>query len=201
MDVRVLAATHRDLETAIEEREFREDLYYRLSVVTIHLPPLSERAEDIPDLVQVLHSSLRQGIGVTSPFDPARGISFLQSQPGPATSGNWKMSSARRCCCAGPFAISLDHVRNALQKPELLVSATYQSINSYVGEVLRAAEHGEITDARDVIVRTIERELYAQAIKQACGNLTKAAKWLGVSRVTMREKLSAFGLRSEVSSQ
>jgi transcriptional regulator with GAF, ATPase, and Fis domain len=49
---RVLAATHWDLETAIKEREFREDLYYRLSVVAIHLPPLSERAEDIPELVK-----------------------------------------------------------------------------------------------------------------------------------------------------
>ena len=55
----------------------------------------------------------------------------------------------------------------------------------------------QITDARDVIMQTVERELYAQAIKQARGNLTKAAKWLGISRVTMREKLSAFGLRSE----
>src|ERR1017187_8658529 len=52
VDVRVLAATHRDLETAIKEKEFREDLFYRLSVVTIALPPLSERTEDVPELAK-----------------------------------------------------------------------------------------------------------------------------------------------------
>jgi Fis family transcriptional regulator, factor for inversion stimulation protein len=95
------------------------------------------------------------------------------------------------------YKISLDDVRDALQKPELLASATHQSVNNYVGEVLRAAARGEITDARNVIIETVERELFAQAFRQAAGNLTKAAKLLGVTRVTMREKLTAFGLRSE----
>ena len=56
-------------------------------------------------------------------------------------------------------------------------------------------------DARSVIIETVERELYAQAIKLEGGNLTKAAKWLGVTRVTMREKLNAYGLRSETDSE
>jgi len=56
-------------------------------------------------------------------------------------------------------------------------------------------------DARSVIIETVERELYAQGIKLAGGNLTKAAKWLGVTRVTMREKLNAYGLRSETDSE
>ncbi|PYI74593.1 MAG: hypothetical protein DMF01_09935, partial [Verrucomicrobia bacterium] len=51
VDVRVLAATHRDLESAMKENQFREDLFYRLSGVTITLPPLSQRPEDVPDLV------------------------------------------------------------------------------------------------------------------------------------------------------
>jgi DNA-binding protein Fis len=56
-------------------------------------------------------------------------------------------------------------------------------------------------DARSVIIETVERELYAQGIKLAGGNLTKSAKWLGVTRVTMREKLNAYGLRSETDSE
>jgi DNA-binding NtrC family response regulator len=96
------------------------------------------------------------------------------------------------------YKISLDDVRLALQqKRELVSSATHQSLNSYVGEVLRAAARGEVEDARSIIMQTVERELYTQALKQAAGNLTRAAKWLGVTRVTMREKLNAFGLRSE----
>ena len=73
VDVRVLAATHRDLETAIKEREFREDLYYRLSVVTIQLPALSERAEDVPELVRFFIRPLRQGSRYRNPLDSARG--------------------------------------------------------------------------------------------------------------------------------
>jgi DNA-binding protein Fis len=56
-------------------------------------------------------------------------------------------------------------------------------------------------DARSVIIETVERELYAQGIKLAGGNLTKAAKWLGVTRLTMRENLNAYGLRSETDSE
>jgi DNA-binding protein Fis len=56
-------------------------------------------------------------------------------------------------------------------------------------------------DARSIIIETVERELYAQAIKLAGGNLTKAAKWLGVTRVTMREKLNAYRLRSDTDSE
>ena len=63
--------------------------------------------------------------------------------------------------------------------------------------MLRAAVRGEIKDVRDVVMQAVERELYTQALNLAEGNLTKAAKWLGVTRVTLREKLNAFGLRSE----
>jgi DNA-binding protein Fis len=94
------------------------------------------------------------------------------------------------------YRVSLDDVRIALQKRELASTAAHQSVHSYVGEVLRAAARGEITDARSMIMQTVERELYAQALKQAAGNLTRAAKWLGITRLTMREKLNAFGLRS-----
>jgi DNA-binding protein Fis len=91
----------------------------------------------------------------------------------------------------------LEDVRQAMQKREIISSATQQSISTYVDDVLRAAGRGEITDARDVVMQAVERELYTQALNQAEGNLTKAAKWLGVTRVTLREKLNAFGLRSE----
>src|SRR5664280_160227 len=78
VDVRVLAATHRDLEGAIKEREFREDLYYRLSVVTIHLPVLSERAEDVPDLVKFFIRRYAGEVGVEAPSIQPEAVSLLQ---------------------------------------------------------------------------------------------------------------------------
>ena len=80
VDARVLAATHRDLETAIKEREFREDLYYRLSVVTIHLPALSERAEDIPDLVKFFIRRYATELGLEAPSVRPEAVAFLQKQ-------------------------------------------------------------------------------------------------------------------------
>jgi two-component system, NtrC family, response regulator len=197
LDIRVIAATSRDLEQAMADKKFREDLYYRLSVVVIHVPPLRERREDIPLLIQYFLRRYAGELGVTNPAMSSEASSFLAEQPWPGNVRELENVARKAMLLARGYKISLDDVRDALQKPELLASATHQSVNNYVGEVLRAAARGEITDARNVIIETVERELFAQALRQAAGNLTKAAKWLGVTRVTMREKLTAFGLRSE----
>ena len=197
LDIRVIAATNRDLEQAMADKKFREDLYYRLSVIVIHVPPLRERREDISLLIQYCLRRYAGELGVTNPAMSSEASSFLTEQPWPGNVRELENVVRKAMLLARGYKISLDDVRDALQKPELLASATHQSVNNYVGEVLRAAARGEITDARNVIVETVERELYAQALRQAAGNLTRAAKWLGVTRVTMREKLTAFGLRSE----
>src|SRR5262245_27482757 len=83
VDVRMLAATHRDLDAAIQEKEFREDLFYRLSVVTIALPPLCERAEDIPDLVRFFIRLYAKDLGVENPSIQPDAIGWLQSHKWP----------------------------------------------------------------------------------------------------------------------
>jgi DNA-binding NtrC family response regulator len=197
LDIRVIAATNRDLEQAIIDKTFREDLYYRLSVVVIRVPALRERPEDIPPLIQYFLHRYAGELSATNPSMSVEATSFLAEQPWLGNVRQLENVVRRAMLLARGYAIGLDDVRKALQKPEIFASATRQSIGSYVGEVLRAAVRGEITDARSLIMETVEREIYAQAIKQAGGNLTRAAKWLGVTRLTMREKLNAFGLRSE----
>ena len=83
VDVRVLAATHRDLETAIREKQFREDLYYRLNVVAITLPPLRQRREDIPELVRYFLGKHGPELGNASPSIHPEAVEFLQSQSWP----------------------------------------------------------------------------------------------------------------------
>jgi two-component system, NtrC family, response regulator len=201
LDVRVIAATNRDLEQAIADEAFREDLYYRLSVVVIRVPALRERPEDIPLLIQYFLHRYASELGVTNPSVREEASTFLTEQPWPGNVRELENVIRKAMLFARGYTVSLDDVRNALQKPLGFAAATHQSISSYVGEVLRATGRGEITDARSVIIETVERELYAQALKLASGNLTKAAKWLGVTRVTMREKLNAYGLRSETDSE
>src|SRR5207237_3708055 len=79
VDVRVVAATHRDLETAIRQKQFREDLYYRLSVMVIMLPPLRNRRDDIPDLVRYFLQKHGPELGNAKPSIHAEAMTFLRS--------------------------------------------------------------------------------------------------------------------------
>jgi DNA-binding NtrC family response regulator len=196
VDVRVLAATHRDLETAIGEKEFREDLFYRLSVVTISLPPLSKRAEDIPMLAKYFIRRYAKELGIEAPAAQPEAIAFFQTQPWPGNVRELENVIRQALLAARPFAISLEHVQQVMakaRKPETNVQQTHAT---YISELLARVQNGEITDAYSRMIEDLEPELFQQAIKLANGNQAKAARWLGVTRLKMREKLTQFGLRS-----
>jgi len=195
VDVRVLAATHRDLEAAIREREFREDLYYRLSVVTIHLPALSERAEDIPDLVKFFMSRYAGETGVETPAIQPEAVSLLQSQAWPGNVRELENVVRQSLLLARPFAVSLEHVRQVLSRDHKPTAIESQPHAAYVADLLARAQRGEAQNAYQQMIADLEPELFTQAIRLARGNQAKAARWLGVSRLRMREKLSQLGLR------
>ena len=196
VDVRVLAATHRDLETAIKEREFREDLYYRLSVVTIQLPALSERAEDIPDLVRFFIRRYAGEVGVESPSIQPEAIAFLQSQTWPGNVRELENAVRQALLLARPFAISLDHARQVLSKAHKPPALAGQTHGAYVADLLARAQRGEEQNAYQKMMADLEPELFTQAIRLAQGNQAKAARWLGVTRLKMREKLIQLGLHA-----
>jgi two-component system, NtrC family, response regulator len=194
VDARVLAATHRDLEAAIKEREFREDLYYRLSVVTIHLPPLSERAEDIPDLVKFFIQRYAREHGLEAPSVQTEAIAFLQSQPWPGNVRELENVVRQALLLARPFAISLEHVQQVLAKSRKPAAVAGQTHAAYVADLLARVQRGEEQNAYMKMIADLEPELFAQAIQLAQGNQAKAARWLGVGRPRMREKLTQLGL-------
>jgi nitrogen regulation protein NR(I) len=194
VDVRVIAATHRDLEAAIQEREFREDLYYRLNVVTIHLPPLSQRTEDIPEMVR--HFLRRHGpeVGVESPSIQAEAVEYLQQQPWPGNVRELENVIRQALVLTQGYTIQLDHVQEVLGKSRRPRASTEQSHPAYVADLLARAERGEVRDALAQMHADLEPELFTQAIRRAQGNQAKAARWLGISRLRMREKLRQLGL-------
>ena len=194
VDARVLAATHRDLETAIREREFREDLYYRLSVVTIHLPALSERAEDIPDLARFFIQRYAAELGLETPSVHPEAVAFLQKQAWPGNVRELENVVRQSLLLAKPFAIGLEHVQQVLAKSRKPPAVASQTHAAYVADLLARVQRGEERDAYAKMVADLEPELFAQAIRLAGGNQAKAARWLGVTRLRMRERLIQLGL-------
>ncbi len=194
VDVRVLAATHRDLETAIEEKEFREDLYYRLSVVTITLPSLSERPEDIPDLAKYFIRRYGRELGIDAPAVQPEAVSYLQRQPWPGNVRELENVIRQSLLLARPFAINLEHVQQVLAKARKPATESSQTHAAYITELLARVQSGETQDAYAQMIAHLEPELFKQAIRLAQGNQARAARWLGVTRLKMREKLTEFGL-------
>jgi DNA-binding NtrC family response regulator len=194
VDVRIIAATHRDLEQAIKDGKFREDLYYRLNVAVISLPPLRDRREDIPDLTRYFLQRHRVDLGAPNATITTEALQFLQQQPWPGNVRELENVTRKALLSARGYAIGLDNVRQALTPAEPLRPAADQTLAAYVSQLLQQAARGELENAQGALTAATERELYAQAIQLAAGNQAKAAQWLGVSRPTMRTKLTQYGL-------
>ena len=194
IDARVIAATHRDLENALQEKQFREDLYYRLTVVVIKVPSLRQRTEDIPNLVNYFMQLYGAEFGVEAPAIQPEAIQFLQGQPWPGNVRELENVMRQALLLAGKYTVSLEHVRQVLSKMGESDSASNNSIAAGIAEYLDRARRGEMEGVHAKVIEEMERELFGQAIQLAQGNQAKAARWLGVSRITMREKLNLFGL-------
>ncbi|HVU36317.1 MAG TPA: sigma-54 dependent transcriptional regulator [Opitutaceae bacterium] len=200
VDVRVIAATHRDLETAIAQKHFREDLFYRLSVVVITLPPLRSRREDIPDLVRYFLQKHGPALGNPQPAIAADAIDFLQTQPWPGNVRHLENVVRKTVLLTQGYPIGVEHVRTALAQAGTGQFSAVNPFTEYVEELLASVRRGEIEDVHARVIETAERELFARAIQQAEGNQAKAARWLGVSRITMKAKLVQYGLHRSSSS-
>jgi DNA-binding NtrC family response regulator len=200
IDVRIIAATHRDLAIAMQEKQFREDLFYRLNVVCIRVPPLRERPEDITELVRYFlrRQSLEMGIQGSSIQNEA--MEFLQGQP---WLGNVREleSTVRRALLVTPgYPITLRDVRRAMHPGAGWEAKSDQPLGALVNEYLLRAERGESDEVYAKLLAILEQELFTRAIKVAGGNQVRAARWLGISRFTLRQRLQRLGLKSEVGS-
>jgi DNA-binding NtrC family response regulator len=142
IDVRVRAATHRDLETALKENEFREDLFYRLSVVTLQLPPLRDRTEDIPELVRFFIRKYGAEMDLESPSIQPEAIALLQQQNWPGNVRELENSVREALLVARPFGISRSHVEQVLSRKVRRPVGADQTHASYIAALLARAQEG-----------------------------------------------------------
>ncbi|PYM13085.1 MAG: Fis family transcriptional regulator, partial [Verrucomicrobia bacterium] len=194
VNVRVIAATHRDLEAAIKERLFREDLFYRLSVVIIAVPPLRQRPEDIPRLVKYFMQRYSSELDIPQSSIQAEALGLLQNQPWPGNVRELENVVRQALLLARGFVISPEHIQQIIARTAQSLPENRKALTGYIAELLAHAQSGGEDRIYARAIDDLERELFGRAIKLAQGNQAKAARWLGVSRLTMREKLNRFGL-------
>jgi transcriptional regulator with GAF, ATPase, and Fis domain len=194
VDVRLIAATNRDLKALIAEGRFREDLFYRLAVVPIALPPLRERREDIPLLVRHFIEKYDQRLGKRVEGVDAEAMDLMCGYPWPGNIRELENLMERSVLFAdGPIihaAVLPDSLREAAPgapvAPVGALGAIAAPSGASMKEIVRQAQ------------ADLERELIARALDETGGNVTRAAKRLQISRKSLQVKMKELGLRGTV---
>jgi len=197
VDVRVITATHRDLQRMVAEGTFREDLYYRLNVASIDLPPLRDRRDDLPLLIDYFLRRYGAELDIASPAITQRALRYLEDQPWPGNVRQLQNVIRRALLLRRGYAIDrsdLDEIIRDAESPPVEADAASLSLGHHVREVLEQAREGRIESAYETMRDRVELELFSEALDMTGDNQARAARWLGISRLTLREKLKRHGL-------
>jgi len=200
VDTRVVAASNRDLSQEVEAERFREDLYYRLNVVPIHLPPLRERPEDIPELVGHFLSIYNEENDRYVAHIEAKALEALQNYHWPGNVRELQNYVERSVVLASGDELTSDLLpenvlggggrpRTSRNKPADLETLTFELVQQGL-----ATAGPQEDNLHAKIVNRVERELIAQ-VMTACESVqTKAATKLGINRNTLHKKLKEYNL-------
>ena len=188
VDVRVIAATNSDLTRMVADGQFREDLFYRLNVIPVELPPLRERKEDIPLLVQHFLDKFR----AVDPAggQPRAGITVAQDAIRRLMAYSWP-GNVRQLENAIERAVAISAGRPQIDAADLPVEI--QQAEPALPSTVSLPEDGLDLD---VFIAHVERELIERSLERTGGNKGRAAKLLNLKRTTLVEKLKRFGKQS-----
>jgi DNA-binding NtrC family response regulator len=188
IDVRFILATHRDLETMVQNGSFREDLFYRLNVVPLWIPPLRARRDDIEPLARAFCARFAAEHGKEKLSFSAGALRVLRSQRWPGNVRQLENFVERLAVLSDDAELSATDVERALiQKPEFMTQSTQTG-------ALTGSTAGGVSSPLDDAVRHAERSALLKALDRAEGNRTLAARVLGVSRSTLYTKLKELGI-------
>jgi two-component system nitrogen regulation response regulator GlnG len=203
-NVRIIAATHRDLKSQIAQGLFREDLFYRLNVVPIRIPPLRERLEDVGDLVRhFLRQATREGLGQKS--IEAAAIDRLKSHPWPGNIRELENFVRRLAALYTQDTLTSQIVEQELveampDKSSDLGGSDSKDLSEQVERYLAGYFSGfgkELPPPGlyDRIIRQVELPLLTAALAATRGNQIRAAELLGLNRNTLRSRIRALDIR------
>jgi two-component system, NtrC family, response regulator AtoC len=178
VDVRLIAATNRDLRAALEEGTFREDLYYRLNVVPIDIPPLREHKEDIPDLVGLFLKKFAHDSGCQIKTISSEAVNLLLRHHWPGNVRELQNIIERACALAKTDKLEIGDIHLDAQRN-------------------KAGSVGDGFLPEGMTLDQWEDEMIREALKRAEGNKSQAARLLGLSRNALRYRLSKIGIEDE----
>jgi len=176
LNVRVIAATNRDLPKMVEDGSFREDLFYRINLITMHLPSLSERRDDIPQLARHFVEQVAATYGGKQVSIEGKALNWLQAQEWP---GNVRQ------------------LRQVIERTLLVSGATRLTRENF--ERTQAMEHGEepkdaLPAVGSMTMSEMERSMIVKSLEHHQGNLSRVAESLGLSRAALYRRLEKYGI-------
>jgi two-component system response regulator AtoC len=205
VDIRLIAATNRDLKKAIVDGVFREDLYWRLNVVPIELPPLRERAEDIPLLVEEFRKKLNKRLNRSIETVTADAMALLQRYPWPGNIRELENIVERTLLFCDGTVVDVDDLPPDLRaKVAAKVSSDGDDARGPTADIVdklkeaaleSAAATGSMKDIVRMATAELERDLITRALEETQGNVTHAARRLKISRKSLQIKMKELGLR------
>ena len=203
VDVRVIAATNKALEQAVATKQFREDLFYRLNVVRIHIPPLRDRREDIPLLVNYFLEKIGREQQHPPKSVAANVIKTLEKYHWPGNVRELENALRRAHVMAKSDAILLDDLppeisgkggTGASPLPAVAGEAAATDAATLARQLFQWAKR----DPKLKVIPAVERELVIQALRETSNNQVHAAKLLGITRATLRKRIEKFGIQREL---
>jgi DNA-binding NtrC family response regulator len=191
-DVRVIAATNQNLERAIEEKTFREDLYYRLNVVTVTIPPLRQRRDDVPRLVEYFVARFRAELGKHDLTLAREAIELLSAYDWP---GNVRelQNILKNAALMSKGNLILPESLSISSFVKVPLSQTSASFVPFSEHDLDACNE----NLYNMVIPEVERRLITYVLKRTGGNQVKTAQLLGISRMMLRERMERYGITIE----
>ncbi len=184
VDVRIIAATNKDLAQAIKNKEFREDLYYRLNVVNIFLPPLREKREDIPLLVEHFMKQFNKQFNKDVKHISMEAMELLMKYPWPGNVRELENVLQRAIVLEKGDTLTKEHL-------PLMIQALDREVKL---DLDRVGVSKSLSEAVEDVVADVERQFILKALKKTNWNRTRAAEELKISRKSLHNKMNKYGL-------
>jgi DNA-binding NtrC family response regulator len=202
VDCRVVAATNRDLQDEMEEGRFREDLYYRLNVVPIYLPPLRERRDDLPLLIDFFRQRYAAANKVPIPTVPVEVMRALQNYSWPGNVRELQNYVERAIVLSSNNTLSMDLLPDYVRGGSTMRGGrqgakTLESLCNELVALGMSQSTDMDTNLHERIVSLVEKEVIGQVLKACQGVQTKAATRLGINRNTLHKKISDYALEEQ----